>query len=146
MAYHAIPITDWRKQRYLEWLCTIKDDRDPPTNIALAVELGVSNSTLTAWKNDREFLEEWHRRYRKTVGSPERMQLVLERLFETATDRTDPRQVQAAKEYRMAVEGVAPQRVDINVTNARDLSDEALAELIAETAAKEANERADHDA
>src|SRR5262252_7770832 len=141
-----IPLSDWRKQRFLEWLCTIKEDRDPSTQKELAEQLDVSPTTLTAWRNDAEFLEEWHRRYRKTVGSPERMQLVLERLFETATDRTDPRQVAAAKEYRMAVEGVAPQRVDINVTNARDLSDEALAELIAETAAKEANERADHDA
>jgi len=73
------------------------------------------------------------------------MQLVLERLFETATDRTDPRQVAAAKEYRMAVEGVAPTRLDVNVTNARDLSDEALTELLNEAAVKEANERARRD-
>lgn len=138
-----IPVSDWRKQRFLEWLCTIKEDRDPPLQKDLAEELSVSPNTLVTWRNDPDFLEEWHRRYRKTVGSPERMQLVLERLFETATDRTDPRQVAAAKEYRMAVEGVAPTRFELNVTNARDLSDEALAELLAEAAAQEANDRAE---
>jgi hypothetical protein len=138
-----IPVSDWRKQRFLEWLCTIKEDRDPPLQKDLAEELSVVPGTLQTWRNDPDFLEEWHRRYRKTVGSPERMQLVLERLFETATDRTDPRQVAAAKEYRMAVEGVAPTRFELNVTNARDLSDEALAELLAEAAAQEANDRAE---
>lgn len=138
-----IPVSDWRKQRFLEWLCTIKEDRDPPLQKDLAEELSVAPGTLVTWRNDPDFLEEWHRRYRKTVGSPERMQLVLERLFETATDRTDPRQVAAAKEYRMAVEGVAPTRFELNVTNARDLSDEALAELLAEAAAQEANDRAE---
>lgn len=137
-----IPLNDHRKQRYLDWLCTIKDDRDPPTQYEIAEELGCSTQTLLTWRKDAEFLEEWNRRYRMTVGSPERMQLVLERLFETATDRTDPRQVAAAKEYRMAIEGVAPQRVDVNV-NTREISDAALEELIAETAAREANQRAE---
>ena len=137
-----IALSDHRKQRFLEWLCTIKEDRDPPYQKDLALELGVHAKTLSDWRNEPEFLEEWNRRYRRTVGSPERMQLVLERLFETATDRTDPRQVQAAKEYRMAVEGVAPTRLDISV-NARELSDAELSELIAETAAREVLSRDD---
>jgi hypothetical protein len=138
-----IPLSDPRKQRFLEWLCTIKDDRQPRLQKDLAAELGVNPMTLSTWRNeDAEFLAEWTKRYRKTIGSPERMQHVLDQLYATATDRTDPRQVAAAKEYRLAVEGVAPARLDVNV-NSRELSDEALAELIAETAAKEVIERAD---
>jgi len=138
-----IPLaTDHRKQRFLDWLCTIKEDRDPPNQYELAPMLGVHPQALVKWKQDPEFLEEWQRRYRKTVGSPERMQRVLDQLYETATDRTDPRQVAAAKEYRLAVEGVAPTRVDVSV-NARELSDVELAELIAETAAREAVARDD---
>ena len=38
-----------------------------------------------------DLLIEWERRYRKTVGSPEKQHQVLEALHATATDRTDPR-------------------------------------------------------
>jgi len=137
-----VPLDDWRKQRFLEWLCTIKEDRDPPTQGELAIQLGISPGTLTNWKDDPEFLNAWEHKYRKTVGSPERMQLVLERLFETATDRSDPRQVPAAKEYRIAVEGVAPTKIEVDITkNTRDMSDEELAELIAAGAQSELERR-----
>jgi hypothetical protein len=108
----------------------------------MAEKLGISPQTITKWKEESEFLEAWHALYRRTIGSPERMQLVLERLFETATDRTDPRQVPAAREYRVAVEGVAPTRVDVTVSKAaKDLSDEDLAALIAAGAQSELERR-----
>jgi transcriptional regulator with XRE-family HTH domain len=137
----ATSIEDWRKQKFLQWLCTIKEDRDPPLQKDLADQLGVSHSTLIKWKDDPEFLSAWEHKYRRTVGSPERMQLVLERLFETATDRTDPRQVPAAREYRIAVEGVAPTRIELDVTAAKNLSDEELAHYIAAGAQSELERR-----
>lgn len=132
---------NWRQQAFLDWLCTIKDDRVPPTQEALAEQLGVPKDTLTKWKADPEFLARWEHQYRRTVGSPERMQTVLQRLYETAVDRTDPRQVQAAKEYRAAVEGVAPQQVTMTIRkDLREMSDaefeEVARNLLAEEKAK----------
>lgn len=137
-----VPISDWRKQELLAWLCTLPEDRDPPTAKAMAERLGITTTTLGHWKNDAEFLEAWQHLYRRTIGSPERMQLVLERLFETATDRTDPRQVPAAREYRIAVEGVAPTRVEMTVSgSAKDLSDDDLQAMINAAAQSELERR-----
>jgi hypothetical protein len=134
-------LDDWRKQRFLEWLCTIKEDRDPPLQRDLASELNVQPSVLVRWKNEPEFYAAWEFQYRKTIANPERMQLVLERLYETATDRTDPRQVPAAREYRIAVEGVAPTRIELDVRSAKDMTDEELARLIAAGAQSELERR-----
>jgi hypothetical protein len=137
-----VPITDWRKQELLQWLCTLPEDRDPPTAKAMAERLTISVTLLNNWKNDPEFIEAWHQLYRRTIGAPERMQLVLERLFETATDRTDPRQVPAAREFRLAVEGVAPTKVEMTVrTSAKDLSDEDLEAMMAAAARSELERR-----
>jgi hypothetical protein len=136
-----VPITDWRKQELLQWLCTLPNDRDPSTAKEMAERLGISAQTMRNWKDDAEFLEAWQYLYRRTIGSPERMQLVLERLFETATDRTDPRQVPAAREYRIAVEGVAPTKVEMTVRSAKDLSDEDLEAMMAAAARSELERR-----
>ena len=137
-----VPISDWRKQEFLSWLCTIKEDRDPSTQKALADKLSVTDQTLKHWKMDPEFLEAWEHNYRRTVGSPERMQRVLDMLFETAVDRSDPRQVPAAKEYRQAVEGVRPTQVEVSMKGAaKDLSDDDLQSLLAAAAQSELEKR-----
>lgn len=138
-----VPITDWRKQEFLGWLCTIKEDRDPPTQKAFAEKIAVPEQTLKNWKSDPEFLEAWEHYYRRSVGSPERMQRVLDMLYETAVDRSDPRQVPAAKEYRVAVEGVRPQQVEVSMKgSAKDLSDDELTALLAASAQSEIERRA----
>jgi len=133
---------EWRQQAFLDWLCTIKDDRDPPTLEGVADQLMVSKSTLDKWRKEPDFLARWEAQYRRTVGSPERMQTVMERLYETAIDRTDPRQVQAAREYRAAIEGVAPQRVDLTVRkDLKDMTDEEFNKVAEELIARERAER-----
>jgi len=136
---------DFRVQRFLEWLTTIVADRQPPTQAELADEIGASRTTLTQWKNDPDFLAEWERRYRKTVGSPEKAQAVLNTLFETATDRTDPRLVPAARAYLEAIDVVKPKKLDVTVTKgaAKELSDEELMALLAERAEQELSQRSD---
>lgn len=136
------PLSDWRKQQFLEWLCTVHADRDPPTMTEFAAKIGSTNATLTGWKRDAEFLAEWERRYRLTVGSPEKAQTVIQRLYETAEDRTDPRQVAAAKAFLEAIDAVKPHRIDVTVSKAaKELSEEELNELLAAAAAKELEER-----
>ena len=137
------PITDFRKQRLLEWLCTVKADRVPKTLHELGDELGTSRRTLSDWKVEKEFVEAWEHRYRRTVGSPERAQAVLETMYSTATDRDDPKHVQAGKQYLEAIDAVKPQKIDVTVSKgaAKDLTDGELAVLIAERAEAEANDR-----
>jgi hypothetical protein len=139
-----IPDDDWRRQHFLEWLCTPPDNRDPRTMTALAEKLALSTQTLTRWKNDSGFITDWENLYRKTVGSPEKAQQIVERLFETADDRTDPRHVQAAKAFLEAIDAIKPKKVEVTVNRAaKDLSDEDLYRILAERAELELRERTD---
>jgi hypothetical protein len=140
-----IPDNDWRRQHFLDWLCTAVEDRDPPNMKALAEKLALSTQTLTRWKADAGFLADWEHQYRLTVGSPERAQRVIDKLFETAEDRTDPRQVQAAKAYLEAIDAVKPRQVEVTVKRgvAKELSDDDLYALLAERAERELQERTD---
>jgi transcriptional regulator with XRE-family HTH domain len=132
-------LNDFRVQRFLEWLVTQPSERYPSTQTELAEELGIDRNLLSQWKNDPDFLAEWERFYRKTVGSPERAKSVLDALHETATDRTDPRQVPAARAYLEAIDAIKPRRVDVTVTKgaAKELSDEELMAMLAERAEAE---------
>jgi len=136
---------DFRVQRFLEWLLTPPGDRYPSAQKALAEELNVLPSILTSWKNDADFLAEWERQYRKSVGNPEKAKGVLDALFETATDRTDPRQVPAARAYLEAIDVMKPKRMDVTVTKgaAKELSDDELLGLLAERAEAELSTRSD---
>jgi hypothetical protein len=136
---------DFRVQRFLEWLLTAPADRWPSQQKDLAEELGMDRGLLSQWKNDPDFLGEWERRYRKTVGSPERAKGVLDALFDTAVDRTDPRQVPAARAYLEAIDVMKPKRMDVTVTKgaAKDLSDDELLALLAERAETELAQRSD---
>ena len=136
---------DFRVERFFEWLLTPPSERNPPTQADLAEELGVMRNLLSQWKNDPDFLAEWERRYRKTVGSPEKAQSVLNALYRTATDETDPRQVPAARAYLEAIDVMKPKRVDVTVTKgaAKELTDEELIVMLAERAEAELAARAD---
>jgi hypothetical protein len=135
---------DWRRQHFLDWLCCIAEDRDPPTMKALAEKLALSYETLNRWKKDADFLTDWESQYRQTVGSPEKAQRVVEKLYETAEDRTDPRQVSAAKAYLEAIDAIKPKRVEVTVNKAaKDLSDDDLYRILAERAEQELKQRSD---
>ena len=136
---------DWRRQHFLDWLCTPPANREPPTMKALAEKLTLSYETLNRWRRDTDFLEDWEQQYRKVVGSPEKAQAIVERLWETADDRTDPRHVQAAKAYLEAIDAIRPKQIDVTVTrgHAKDLSDEQLYTILAERAAQELADRSD---
>lgn len=130
----ATPLTSTEKQRFLEWLLTPAGDREPRTMDALADELGVTRRTLTTWKTqDKEFMEAWEARYLATVGSPEKKQRLLDVLEKTASDPDDPKHVQAIKTYFDIVEGLRPQKVQLEVSgDATTLPTEVLEKLFAE--------------
>jgi Helix-turn-helix of insertion element transposase len=142
-AHMIVPISDFRKQRFLHWLCTPPSERDPSTMEALAEELGLTRRTLTNWKDDKEFLEAWEKLYLKTIGNPEVKMRIMKTLERTATDPDDPKHVQAAKTYFEIEGSVKPARMEVQMTQrpAKELSDEQLAELIALNAQAEKDQR-----
>ena len=147
--YEIIPITDFRKQRFLDWLCTPASEREPTTMDDLAAELSITRRTLSNWKKDDEFLAHWEKRHRATIGNPDKINEVLNTLYRTAVDPDDPKHISAAKEYLGYVRGTAPQRVDVTVTNesVSDIPTHVLMDMVAERARAELDRRhADDDA
>lgn len=137
------PISDWRKQAFLEWLCTPVPERDPSTMQGLADQLQIERRTLTNWKTqDKEFMQEWEKLYLRTVGNPERKQNLLDVLYKTGSDGDDPKHVQATKTYFELVEAVKPQKMEVAITRpAASLSDDELNELLAVRATEEQQAR-----
>jgi hypothetical protein len=137
-----IPISDWRKQAYLEWLCTPPKEREPKTKSEFAKTIDMDRRTLSNWQNEPEFLKEWEKTYLQTIGSPERKSEIMDTLFKTATDPDDPKHVAAAKEY-FSIEGsLKPQKMDVKVSRDPDeLTDEALDAMIAAYAQSKKDER-----
>lgn len=136
-------MTDFRKQRYLHWLCTPLKEREPRTMIQLAEELGVNRDTLTNWRDDKEFCEAWEKLYLKTIGDPSKKSEIMAALLKTATDPDDPKHVQAAKAYFEIEGSMKPARMEVSVQNrpTTELTDEQLATLIAERAQAETDQR-----
>lgn len=138
----VIPITDFRKQTFLKWLCTAPKDREPKTQEALAAQLGMGRETLSRWKDDKEFLEAWEKMYLKTIGDPERKQKIMDTLYRTATDPDDPKHVQAAKQYFEIEGSVKPAKMQVEVTRpAKELSDDELDAILADKIAQEKQQR-----
>src|SRR5262245_35783332 len=104
---------DPRKLRLMEWLTTPRHDRQPPTRVALAVELGVANRSLGEWMNREDFRNDWERQARTVVGSPERAQHVLDTLYRAAVDPNNRNHVQAAKLYLEATNSIKPQPLEV---------------------------------
>lgn len=127
----TLPIEDFRKQRFLQWLCVPAREREPSTMDELAVELDVTRRTLSNWKKDDEFIDAWAKRHRQTVGNPDRLNEIIDVLYKTATDIDDPKHIQAAKEYRSWVEETKPQQVEVTVSQKYDLSHLSDRELFA---------------
>jgi hypothetical protein len=134
---------EWRHQEYLDWLLTPPGSRDPATKQEMADKIGVNIKTLQGWQREADFLDAWEKQYRKVVGSPEKAHQVLEALHETATDRTDPRQVPAARAYLEAIDAIKPKKLDVTVmqTDAKGLTDEQLLSILAQRAATEIENR-----
>jgi len=125
---------DWRVERYIEWLCTPPVQRDPSSTEEFAKSIELTATILRRWRSDDDFVKAWERQYRKTVGNPARIMAVMEALVETASDRTDPRMVPAAKVYLEAVGKLRPQAEQIQAKDVRKMSDDELFKILADRA------------
>lgn len=126
---------DPAQERFILWLLTPKDEREPETQDALADELGVSASKLSNWKKDPEFLAEWNATYLRTIGNPGTKMGIMSTLIKTASDEDDPKHVQAAKAYFEIEGSLRPKgSVDVKVESGvpvSQLSDEQLRQMLA---------------
>ena len=111
---------DETQKRFMLWLLTPKDERDPKNQRLLAEELEVAESKLSTWKSDPDFLKEWNAAYLKTISNPESKMNIMSTLIGTATDPDDPKHVQAAKAYFEIEGSLRPKgSVDVNVQSAK---------------------------
>lgn len=129
-----------QQKRFINWLLTVKEEREPRRQEDLAEELGVSAHTLSTWKRDEEFLREWNTQYLRTIGSPETKMRIMHTLQRTATDGEDPKHVQAAKAFFEIEGSLRPTKAQVAVevsTKPSELSDADLKRLAAMKAADE---------
>lgn len=134
MAGPYVPVRqDPKKMRYLEWLTTPPQHRDPKSERELAAELDVYPKTLYNWRQDREFRDVWRDEADGVIGGEDKRQRIMETLYEAASDQYNPRQVAAAKLYLDAVGAIGPQRIDVQVSSKAIgmLDDDELERLIA---------------
>ena len=129
------------QDRFILWLLTLRDEREPATQRDLAAELGVDQNTLSVWKRDPEFLTAWNSAYLRTISNPGKKMEIMSTLMNTATDPDDPKHVQAAKAFFEIEGSLRPQKnqVDIKVsaTPPSELTEDQLKELMAAKAADE---------
>lgn len=138
-----IPVTqDPKKMRYIEWLTTPPQERNPHTEKELARELDVYPKTLYGWKQDREFRDVWRDETDEVIGGEDKRARVMETLYMAAIDYRSPRHVQAAKLYLETIGAIGPQQVNVHVTSKalNMLTDDEIESLIARGLAEQVAE------
>lgn len=132
---------DFRHVAVMDWLVTPPKERSPKSRQALADLIGVDVRTIRGWIEHPQFQEEWQRRVRKLVGSPERAQHIMDSLYEAAIDKGDRQHVAAAKLYLEATNAIKQAPVEVTVKRPVEMTDDELDALLAQGAAELRTER-----
>lgn len=111
-----------KQSRFLDWLLTPVSDREHKYIKDWCAANGVGVHTPAEWKRDRRFRREWEDRANAKNMGVERMQNVIDTLYEAAVDGD----VSAAKLYIQEVEKLRPPRVQEVDRDVEQLSDEEL--------------------
>lgn len=113
---------------FLDWL--LSDPRIPATQYEWAEEHDMHPDSLTRIKRDPRFIKEWEKRAAEKNISVDRVQRVVDALFQQATIGGD---VKAAQLYLQYIDRFTPKsRVVIEDRTLSDMSDEELAREVAE--------------
>lgn len=109
-----------KQAAFLEWL--VADEHNPPSQARWCMENDVHERTVQGWKRDPRFVAEWERRLNEKNVSPERIQAMLDTIWEAA--KTD---FKAATAYLTYIEKFMPapekRTADKGI---RDMTDEEL--------------------
>lgn len=112
--------------------------RQPATQEEMAKKLGVDTTTMRRWQKKPLFVEVWKKRVEELQGSPERTQVLLDTLYDRALEGD----IKSAQLYLQATNRLAPQQVNVTThSNASELSDSELEQLLASLASTEKQER-----
>lgn len=127
------PVMPDLQSAFLDWLLTPESDREHSTIRAWAAAHSVNASTCSEWKKDPRFRREWEQRAAAKNVSVDRMQNVIETIYQAAVDRENLKDaLPAARLYMQYVEKLSPPVVVEKDASVEHLSDE---ELLAEVEA-----------
>ena len=126
------------QQKYLDWLCTAPQERQPASKKQYAIKNTVDVTTLRRWEKKQVFRQEWQTRVDDLQGSPERTQALLDTLYNKALEGD----TKSAQLYLQATNRMAPATIEVkSEKRTSELSDSELDELIAAMAAREKQSR-----
>lgn len=118
-----------RMEQYLEWMLTPTQLREPSTKKAFADAIGVHDSTLWRYEQDRWFQKEYMRRYRGALKVADVGDIVKAQV-EIAKDTSNRQSTQAARlvlDWVEKNEDRQGQTIDLS-----EMSQEELLELVDE--------------
>lgn len=116
------------QSEFLDWLLTPDGEKEHRTIKAWAEAHSVTPATVGGWKKDRRFIREWEGRADARNVSVERMQRIMDTLYEAGVDGD----VAAAKMWLAQVEKMRPPKQVEADADVEDLSDDELAQLVQE--------------
>lgn len=133
--FHWVELADGTWQipeapaKFLDWLLSVP--RDPANQEAYAKQEGLSPRTLRRWKAHHLFRREWEIRAADQNMGPEKVQAVIDNLFQIASSKTDASGVKAAALYLEHVGKYLPTTRVLQVEDSKieNMSKEALLEL-----------------
>ena len=114
-------------QKLLEWLLQ-GNEREPRTQRDWATDNKIHEDSIRRIKRDARFIKEWDKRAAELNINPERVQSVIDSLWQRASDGD----VKAASLYLQYIDKFTPKR-KVVVDDERDIegySDEELAEAL----------------
>lgn len=114
-----------KQAQFLEWL--MADIRIPETMLEWAEANDLHKDTPVRWKQDKRFIEKWEEAARKKNISMDRVQSVIDSIYEQAANGN----IKAASLYLQYVDRFTPtQRVITEDEQVAKLSDEELDEQL----------------
>lgn len=108
------------QSEFLDWLT---DPQKEGSQNTWAKEHKIPATALTAWKKEKFFREEWDKRATKLFGGPDRVQALMEALYQAGLGGD----VKAINTYLQVIEKHTPKRIVQNEGSADDMSDDELA-------------------
>lgn len=104
---------------YLEWLVSFP--RDPLTEQEWAAAHDLSARTTRRWKADKRFIKEWEAKSHEMNIGPDRVQSVINNLYDIASNNKGPAGVKAADLFLQMVDKFTPKK-QLVVTEDGDFS------------------------
>jgi hypothetical protein len=81
-----------KQEKFAAWLATPQSERRPATYDLMAKELGVVHTTLYRWRQNPRVKDRAQQIVDEAVGGPERVRMVLDRIYDQALEGSSRQQ------------------------------------------------------